>query len=121
MLINLSNHPSEKWSAEQLEAARKQFGEIVDLAFPAVDPDGDEAYISELAESFTQKVLDLAGDASCVVVHLMGEMTLTYALVQQLRSQHIECVSRTTQRIVNTRPDGVKEAVFRFVRFRRYA
>lgn len=33
MFINLTNHPSDKWSKEQLEAARK-YGEVVELVFP---------------------------------------------------------------------------------------
>lgn len=44
MLLNLSNHPSSLWCDEQIKAAETLFGEIVDLPFPQVDPNGDEAY-----------------------------------------------------------------------------
>lgn len=44
MLLNLSNHPSSLWCDEQKKAAETLFGEIVDLPFPQVDPNGDEAY-----------------------------------------------------------------------------
>ena len=37
MFINLTNHPSATWSEEQLKAAR-QYGEIVDLHFPIIEP-----------------------------------------------------------------------------------
>ncbi len=36
--INLTNHPSTKWGADQLAAAKK-YGNIVDIPFPAVDPE----------------------------------------------------------------------------------
>ena len=42
MFVNLSNHPSSNWTPEQISAAG---GNVVDLPFPQVLPDGDEAYI----------------------------------------------------------------------------
>ena len=70
MLINLSNHPSSKWSKEQTEAAL-HYGEIADLPFPVVAPEGDENYIAALADEYCNKVVELAGGAP-VTVHLMG-------------------------------------------------
>ena len=35
--INLSNHPSAAWGADQLAAAA-QYGTIVDVPFPNIDP-----------------------------------------------------------------------------------
>ena len=37
MFINFTNHPSAQWSAEQ-KAAAQAYGEVIDLAFPAIDP-----------------------------------------------------------------------------------
>ena len=37
VFINLSNHRSENWGNDQIEAASR-FGEIVDLPFPNVEP-----------------------------------------------------------------------------------
>ena len=37
MFINHTNHPSQYWSDEQLTAAH-QYGEVVDIPFPLIDP-----------------------------------------------------------------------------------
>ena len=118
MFINLSNHSSDKWSEAQIEAA-KQYGDIVNLPFPQVDPKGDEAYIAGLTDAYCQKVHELADDAP-LVVHLMGEMTLTFALVTRLKAKGIVCLASTTERIVTEEAPGVKTNVFRFARFRKY-
>ena len=118
MLINLSNHPSAKWSIEQTEAA-KQYGEIIDLPFPQVDPYGDEAYIATLADEYCQKVLELA-EGRPAFVHLMGEMTFTHAMAIRLRAVGVECLASTTERLVVEEELDRKTALFRFVRFRRY-
>ena len=118
MFINLSNHPSSKWSEEQTEAAL-QFGDIVDLPFPQVDPNGDETYIARLANEYCQKVTNLAA-CKPVAVHLMGEMTLTFALAKLLKAIGVPCMAATTERVVVENEPGVKTAIFRFVRFRKY-
>ena len=118
MFLNLSNHPSANWSQEQTEAAMRLYGEIVDLPFPAVAPDGDEDYIAALADEYCSKVLEYA-KTQTVTVHLMGEMTLTFALLQQLQIQGVPCVASTTQR-ETVEEDGVKKSIFRFVKFRKY-
>ena len=45
-LINFTNHPSGAWSPEQLAAAAR-YGEIIDISFPAVDPNADEENVTE--------------------------------------------------------------------------
>lgn len=37
MLLNLSNHPASAWSTAQLIVAQSTYGDIYDLAFPAID------------------------------------------------------------------------------------
>ncbi len=118
MLINLSNHPSNKWTFEQLKAA-ESFGHIVDLPFPEVNPMGDEIYIDQLVNEYFEKVRSLSG-GSKAVVHIMGEMTFTYALINKLKKNGIECLASTTERIVNEFGNGQKNATFRFVLFRKY-
>ena len=118
MFINLSNHPSARWSAEQTEAARA-FGDIVDLPFPVVDPQADEADVAAVADAYTQKVIDLT-DGVPATVHLMGEMSLTFALISRLKTLGYRCLESTTMRETVESPDGVKTSVFRFVRFRNY-
>jgi hypothetical protein len=130
MLINFSNHPSALWSAEQTEAAEKQFGKIVDLPFPPVNPDGDEDYIQTLAEEFLQKVRGIAGQAHndaplptinylLPTIHIMGEQTFTTAMVRLLQTYGFTCVASTTERVAKEE-NGVKTSEFRFVKFRKY-
>lgn len=119
MFINLSNHPSANWSAEQKDTAEKLYGEIIDLPFPVVDPAGDEEYIASLADDYCRIILDLS-DGMPVTVHLMGEMTLTFALIQRLLAEDIPCVASTTERVTNETPDGRKESFFKFIQFRKY-
>ncbi len=119
VLINLSNHPSNTWGSNQIEAARA-YGEIMDMPFPEVNEKNDESYISALSEEYLQKILDLSLTNS-VTVHLMGELTFTFALLRRLQEYGIECIASTSKRIVNEdSKEGKKEVVFQFERFRRY-
>jgi hypothetical protein len=122
MLINFSNHASILWTCEQIKVATKQFGKIVDLPFPPVNPEGDEDYIQALAAEYLQKVQGIAGQArndGSVVVHIMGEQTFTTAMVRLLQNYGFTCVASTTERVVREK-DGVKTSEFRFVKFRKY-
>ena len=119
MFLNLSNHASKNWSEDQ-RAAAMEYGEIRDFAFPAVDPCASEAEISSIAEKVVDEVAHLSPD--CIMCS--GEFTLTYALVNRLKSKVYKVVSACSERVVKewTDADGntKKEATFRFVRFREY-
>lgn len=119
MLINLSNHPSAIWPAEQTAEANCLYGEIVDIPFPQVDPQANEYEIAELAQKYVNKVQEIAA-GQAVTVHLMGEMTLTFAILSRLRILDIPCVASTTQRVVKELEIGRKEVLFQFVKFRKY-
>ncbi|MBQ8702266.1 MAG: CRISPR-associated protein [Prevotella sp.] len=116
MFINLTNHPSSGWSQEQREAAR-QYGEIVDISFPIIEPYFTKAEVEELADITVETIKNLDANP---VVHVMGEMTFTYAIVVRLKSQGITCVASTTERLVKILPDGKKVSEFKFVQFREY-
>lgn len=119
MLINLTNHPSSRWSDKQ-KAAAEVYGEIVDMPFPVIDEAGDEKYIATLADEYWNKIVNLY-DTQSVVVHLMGEQTFSYALIKRLRERGITCVASTTKRIVKEEVPGKKsEVIFQFERFRAY-
>ena len=122
MLINLSNHPSANWPARQVDAAVRAYGSIMDLPFPDVDPSGDEEYIRIICDEYLRKIDDICRDAECSVtmtIHIMGEMTLVYAMVNALHKRGITCVASTTERIASEK-NGVKTSEFRFVQFRKY-
>lgn len=130
MLINLSNHPTAVWLPEQTEAAHSAYGEVFDLPFPTVPADADEADIQTIAQEYLNKVQVIAQEYQSkvqaiappaeAVVHIMGEMTLTYALVCLLKQAGYTCVASTSVREVYEEEPGKKTAVFRFVRFRKY-
>lgn len=123
MFINFSNHRIEKWNSEQL-AETKRFGEIVDLPFPNVDPEGDENYIANLADEYVEKIVSIMQEPTKDVVHIMGELNLIYGVVTKLKAQGIKCVASTTERQVveNVSVNGEidKNSIFKFCRFREY-
>ena len=49
MLINISNRACDKWSEKQLQAA-SEFGQIVDIPFPTIDPYADSEAIDDLVK-----------------------------------------------------------------------
>ncbi len=118
MFINLSNHPSRLWGEEQLRQA-SLFGEIIDMPFPHVAPDADEEEIQALADEYVMKIMEMRYEDE-VVVHVMGEMALTYAIVDRLKKKDIKCVASTTMRKVSEDANGQKISLFSFVRFREY-
>ncbi|WP_165155470.1 hypothetical protein [Parabacteroides sp. ZJ-118] len=119
MFINLSNHPSHLWSAEQMEAARKLGGDIVDVPFPAVPAMASEDDIACLAKEYADGIISQY-DPKRDVLHVMGEMCLSFALVRLLQQAGFVCVASTSERMVQEGAPGHKEVFFHFIRFRRY-
>ena len=122
MLINLSNHPSSKWSEAQLNAAQS-YGEVEDMNFPLIPPEWDESQVTDLAKDYAERIVRRLNEAGGGrhAVHIMGEMTFTCTLVRLLQQQGITCIASTSQRIVEEDPaSGKKTAYFRFERFRNY-
>lgn len=120
IFINLSNHPSSRWSEEQMSAAR-EYGDIIDIPFPQVDDFCDEDDILKLVDKYCKDILtETHGRIQNIVVHIMGEMTFTYAMVKELSLMGFTCLASTTERITEELPDGSKNVKFKFCRFRRY-
>ena len=121
MLINLSNHSSSNWDKKQIKDAEELFGSVVDIAFPAVAPEEDILGISELADEYFGKCMSLLNDRPNEnnAVHVMGEMTFSFALVSRLMKVNIACVASTTKRNASDF-NGAKLSEFNFVRFRKY-
>ena len=118
MLINLSNHPSGKWSKEQVEAAWR-YGEVYDMPFPVVNPGASHEDVQSLAERYVEEIVSLAEKGN-IVVHVMGEMTFSFMVISLLKQRNISCVASTTSRNTEETDDGRKISDFRFVRFREY-
>lgn len=117
MFINLTNHPSEKWSEEQIRAARC-YGEIVDMTFPIIEPTLTKVDILRLVKVYTEMIMNTRDGKTAV--HVMGEMTFTHNLVNTLKELGITCVASTTKRNTVMTPDGMKISEFKFVQFREY-
>ena len=118
LFINLSNHPSSSWTAEQLAAA-EVFGELIDMPFPQVAPDDTADDIKTLAEAQVASIMKQA-ETHTVTVHVMGEMCLIYRIVRMLSERGIRCVCSTSYRVVKDQGDGRRLVEFNFNSFRDY-
>jgi len=117
LFLNLSNHPSAQWSPQQRHAAQA-FGDIRDWEFPQIPSEADAVQIARMAQEAASKIIELAQDHD-LTVHVMGEMTFTFQLVERLKAFGIRCVASTTKRVVEE--DGDKRTyTFKFVQFREY-
>ena len=114
MFLNYSNHPSNNWNIKQINEAQK-YGEIVDLAFPAVDPYSDKEEIEALANNELDKILSYKPD----VVLCQGEFTLSYVLINKLKENNIKVIAACSERNV-VQEDNKKIVLFEFVKFREY-
>ena len=112
--VNFTNHPSDKWDAEQRRCAQ-EYGELVDLPFPEVDAEADETVINEMAASYVRKIVDLNPGA----VLCQGEFCLAFQVASALKAQGITVLAACSKREVKVYGDR-KEAFFKFVRFRKY-
>lgn len=117
-LINLSNHPLQSWSDEQLCAARKQFAEIIDYPFPAVNPHLDSEQLYPMAGTLVYELKEKY-PAEQFALHIMGEQTMSFLLIQLLMTAGYRCLSSTSDRLVDVK-EGHKIVRFQFQRFRDY-
>lgn len=119
VFINLTNRASKTWLDDQLKVAQ-EYGDIIDLPFPNIDPDMEPEEVVAMAEKYTAQIMTY--DVSAVLVQ--GEMTFTFAVVSGLKRKGIKTVAACSRReSVETRnEDGsvTKNSVFRFCQFREY-
>lgn len=115
MLLNLSNHPSTLWPQNQTNLANEKYGEIQDMPFPQIDPELSGYDLDQIVEEYEIEIRKI----NPTTVHLMGELTFTFSLVNRLKAVGINCVASTTKRNVSEK-DGIKTSVFEFVTFRDY-
>ena len=124
MLINLSNHPFDKWDEKQMNAARQAYGEVKDLPFPAVDPRAGTGEIKDLAVKYLHEIMGYFHgnnrSGSPDAVHVQGEFTFVFNLVTLLKKEGITCVASTAMRNVRETGHGEKIIKFDFVQFREY-
>jgi len=115
MLLNLSNHPSTLWPQNQLQQAQQLYHTVTDLPFPQIDPEYNSDQLEMLVEEYELKVRK----TDPIAVHIMGELTFTYRLVNRLKAIGIHCIASTTERKVSIE-NNIKTSQFQFVQFRDY-
>lgn len=123
MLLNFSNHNTKHWNEDQKTEALIKYGCIKDLDFPEVSPSATKIEIDALAQKIfkqIQRAFEAAkNDKFMNAVHIQGEFTLVFALVNLLKASGIVCVASTSERNVSN--NGNKKIIqFDFVQFREY-
>lgn len=118
IFINISNHPSSGWDPIQYKAASK-YGEIQDIPFPSIPEQANKVIIEQTCQTYFDQIKITSFFRPCTV-HIMGEMTFTYAMVNLLKAHGYTCVASTSKRIVEELPDGSKNVKFEFCQFREY-
>ena len=127
MLINFTNHPSERWTDDQKNCAIELYGAVKDLPFPAVPTGAGATEVIGMADGIIDKILAMKEENSAseaFAVMAQGEFTLTYAVVSRLRNLGITVLSAVTERISTeevVNGEVRKTAIFRFAGFREYA
>lgn len=123
MLLNISNHPVSKWSAKQKTAAEKKFGQIIDVEFPSISPGATSDEIRGMAVSFGNKIIaeysKEFSKSGKTRIHLMGEITFCFALIDYLGREKYDFYASTSERISEQKGNR-KIVEFRFVKFRKY-
>ncbi|WP_455584488.1 hypothetical protein [Bacteroides sp.] len=120
MFINLSNHPSASWKAEQIAAA-VCYGQIIDIIFPSIPANWDTKQVKKLAEKYSQDCMKRinASTDPLNAIHLAGEPVFCYHVAQRLILSGYTVLTSATQR--NTKEEnGTKVSVFQFERYRKY-
>ena len=118
MFINFSNHPSEAWGKAQLNAAM-EYGEVIDIPFPAVNPYSNEEEIYKICEEYVAKIMNL--NPSCVL--FQGEFCVAYGVISALKKFGVKVVAACSERKSVERKVGdnvEKTSSFSFVQFREY-
>jgi len=121
MIINFSNHPSEHWEANQHKMAIINYSSVIDVDFPAINPGASEKELDKLVDEYIKillKILSKSVDPKNAV-HIMGEMTFSFRLINKLKKMGILCIASTTTRKVDQN-GNIKTTTFEFVRFREY-
>lgn len=121
MFVNLSNHPSEKWSDQQ-KGMFSGGHAIVDIPFPPVPASASMVEVHAMARDIVAAhFIDPARgwtDGRKNRVMVQGEFSLTIELTRMLQALGWECVVACSERNTVDNDDGTKTTRFEFVRFR---
>lgn len=114
VFINFTNHPVVTWSEEQRKAA-EQYGKIVDIPFPGVDPKSEKKDIMKLAEAAVDEITRMNPNA----VLCQGEFCLAYQVIRKLQEKGFLVFAACSERKAIENKRG-KTVIFEFEQFREY-
>jgi hypothetical protein len=114
MFINISNHPSNEWSKEQLEAA----GNVVfDINLPNTNSHWNDKELRNCVTDMFDILVELT--KRVVIIHLMGETDFVAELAMKIYQEtDWTVVHSTTEKIVVENEDGTKTSQSKFVQFK---
>ena len=95
MFVNLSNHPSGKWTAEQINAASRLYGEVRDLPFPAVPTLATPDDVAVMADEYVARAFAMREDSMTSRLKMMSRRTLN---------------GKTVRRELSSRPQEMRRA-----------
>ena len=128
IFINLSNHPSNTWSDKQKSTVKEKYNTetIIDISFPDINPEWNLDKVRTLVHSYKDEIINHFHDKNdWIILHVMGEMSFTHALVNMMSAYKVTCICSTTKRKVITEYDKLgfeagKQVTFEFCKFRDY-
>ena len=119
VFVNHTNHPSANWGEDQMKAA-KEYGDIVDIPFPNVDPHYGTVEVYELAKEEFNKIMEYDPRA----VLCQGEFVYVCKMAELLKKAGVKVLAACSERVVTETVDengkDIKTSVFTFVRFREF-
>ena len=102
--------------AESLrELQAEEYGSIVDIPFPVVNPKGDTEYIVQLANDCVEKIMRQQPRA----VLCQGEFSLAFHVITELKKRNVKVLAACSERSVETNGNK-KQVIFEFEQFREY-
>jgi hypothetical protein len=118
MLINLTNTPSFAWDKTQIDEAVGKYARITDIPFPIVSPWYSLAEVEKTAQEYFERieaVLELYNEENAV--HIKGDNTFTFILLDKLRKAGIKAITSTFMKVMNEKDN---DSQYEFIMFREY-
>lgn len=116
ILLNFSRQHTSAWTEEQVKAAKKKFGSIVNLDYPVLKPSMTKEDIQMLAAKVVEEIFQINPKA----VHITGEGSFLVIITHLLLEVGIPCIESTFDRNIAMSKKGEKRVQYNFVQFRDY-
>lgn len=123
ILVNYTNHPSAKWSSDQMAAAQEKWSKVIDIPFPQTEPEWGEKEVADCFDAFMSEVDDKLKPAGLNISDteflIMGEFRFTFYSVRTLLAMGNKVYAHAGKREVEI-VDNKSIYTFRFGRFVEY-